>query len=77
MSKPDFKPDSVPLPPPQPLADIVPPTLTEKQEELLKEVLDHFTKADYQLPGEEKPELSEEEKFWLVSTVLLSHSLLD
>jgi hypothetical protein len=29
-------------------------------------VLEHFSKPDYLLPGSEKGELSEEEKFWLV-----------
>jgi hypothetical protein len=62
-------PDHVPMPPPQPLADAGPSILTEKQDELRKEVLEHFIKADYQLPDEEKGDLTEEEKFWLVSIV--------
>lgn len=62
-------PDYVPMPPPQPLADSGPPILTDKQDELRKEVLEHFTKADYQLSDEEKGDLTEEEKFWLVSLV--------
>jgi hypothetical protein len=42
-------------------------TLTEQQQEMYKNVLAHFTKEGYVLPKEEKGELIEEEKFWLVS----------
>lgn len=64
-------PHYVPLPPPQPKADSVVLTLSEKQEQQLKEVLDHFTKPEYLLPEVEKGELSEEEKFWLSHECLL------
>ena len=41
--------------------------LTEDQEQKYNEVLDHFSKDDFKVPGEEKGDLMEEEKFWLVS----------
>lgn len=41
--------------------------LPDDQEEKYAEVLAHFDKADYKLPGEEKGELMDEEKMWLVS----------
>lgn len=58
--------DYVPLPPPQPKADAGPPKLTTEQEGLYKKLYEHFTKDGYTLPGEEKGEFTEEEKFWLV-----------
>jgi hypothetical protein len=68
----DNKPITLPLPPPPPLADACPhKDLTPNQIELQKKVLDHFSKPDYVLPGEEKGELMEEEKFWLVRSFLL------
>jgi hypothetical protein len=59
--------DYVPFPPPAPCGDTHISTITPKQEEALKEVFEHFSAADYGLPGEQSPELMEEEKFWLVS----------
>lgn len=58
--------DYVPLPPPQPKADAGSPKLTAEQEGLYKKLYEHFTKDGYTLPGEEKGEFTEEEKFWLV-----------
>lgn len=42
--------------------------LSDGQQSKLQEVLDHFSAATYAVPGvEEKGELMEEEKMWLVS----------
>ena len=44
--------------------------LTEEHEKKRQEVLAHFDKDDYRIPGlpaEEKAELMDEEKMWLVS----------
>jgi hypothetical protein len=43
-----------------------PVELTPEQEEKRKTVLEHFSNDDYRVPEEEKGELMEEEKFWLV-----------
>lgn len=40
--------------------------LTEKQEDCLQKVLDHFSTSDYVLPEAEDGKLLEEEKYWLV-----------
>ncbi|OJT15007.1 CRAL-TRIO domain-containing protein C23B6.04c [Trametes pubescens] len=47
---------------------VLPPqlTLTEAQQKLYDEVLKHFEKDDYVLPGVENGALTEQEKFWLV-----------
>lgn len=58
--------DYVPLPPPPPKADAGPPTPTAEEEGKYSKVCEHFTKDGYALPDEEKGELTEEEKFWLV-----------
>ena len=59
--------DYIPIPPPPPKSDAAPPTLTAEQEEKYAKVYEHFTRAGYTLPGDEKGEFIEEEKFWLVS----------
>lgn len=41
--------------------------LSDEQEAKRKEVLAHFAKDDFRIPGEEKGELEDVEKFWLVS----------
>lgn len=71
-----FEPDFAPLPPPHPKPDITQLVLTEKQQELLQDVLDHFIDPKYELPAVEEPELSEEEKFWLVSVAGFSFSVV-
>jgi hypothetical protein len=43
-----------------------PGELTPDQASMTAKVLEHFSKPDYLLPGLEKGELGEEEKFWLV-----------
>ena len=58
--------DYVPIPPPQSKADAGPPKPTAEQESMYKKVYEHFTKDGYALPGDEKGEFTEEEKFWLV-----------
>jgi hypothetical protein len=63
-----------PLPPPSPTANRSPPKLTPAQEELYKQVFEHFNRTDYALPKEEKAELSEEEKFWLVRIMSVLYS---
>ena len=40
--------------------------LTDVQQKMYDEVLQHFEKADYTIPDEENSALTEEEKFWLV-----------
>lgn len=47
---------------------VLPPqlTLTDAQQKLYDEVLKHFEKDDYVLPGVENGALTEQEKFWLV-----------
>lgn len=63
---------------PIPLVPIVPEDverhdvgLTDEQEAKRKHVLEHFDKADYRIPGfDEKAEMMDEEKMWLVSRTL-------
>jgi len=60
-----------PLPPPPVPADYTrADDLSPKQEEALKAVLAHFSMAEYAIPGldTEKSTLTEDEKFWLVSS---------
>lgn len=45
--------------------------LTADQGELYNKVLAHFTKPEYSIPHLENGELTEAEKFWLVSLILL------
>ncbi|KAL5525775.1 hypothetical protein ACEPAG_7112 [Sanghuangporus baumii] len=47
--------------------------LTEEQETKYAEVLAHFDKEDYKLPGEEKGELMDEEKMWLSKDCILRY----
>ena len=59
-----------PSPPSADLDGVKPPDpLTSEHEEMFKEVLAHFSKTAYFIPGfeTEKGQLTEEEKFWLVS----------
>jgi len=61
-----------PIPPPPIPADYTrADDLSPKQEELLKAVLAHFSTAEYVIPGldTEKCTLTEDEKFWLVSSL--------
>ena len=44
--------------------------LNEEQEAKRVEVLSYFDREDYKLPKEEKGELMDEEKMWLVSKLL-------
>ncbi|KAL1940230.1 hypothetical protein VTO73DRAFT_9182 [Trametes versicolor] len=52
---------------------VLPPqlTLTDAQQKLYDEVLKHFEKDDYVLPGAENGALTEQEKFWLSCECLL------
>ncbi|KAI0760942.1 CRAL/TRIO domain-containing protein [Trametes elegans] len=63
------------IPPPYLPVDpaVLPPQLqlTEAQQKLYDEVLKHFEKEDYVLPGVEDGVLKEEEKFWLSCECLL------
>ncbi|KAI0366133.1 CRAL/TRIO domain-containing protein [Pilatotrama ljubarskyi] len=63
------------LPPPHLPVDpaALPPQLklTEVQQALYDEVLKHFDRDDYALPGVENGNLTEEEKFWLSAECLL------
>ncbi|ESK94659.1 cral trio domain protein [Moniliophthora roreri MCA 2997] len=54
-----------PIPPPTDSAVVTRPVLTPDQEKMQKDVQAHFTKPEYVIPGTEKGELMEEEKFWL------------
>lgn len=47
---------------------VLPPQLqlTDAQQKLYDDVLKHFDRDDYVLPGVENGALAEEEKFWLV-----------
>ena len=58
--------DYIPIPPPPSKADAGPLKPTAEQEGKYSKVYEHFTKDGYVLPGEEKGEFAEEEKFWLV-----------
>ena len=64
---PDFEPLPVPSIPENEKHKSV--QLTEDEEKKYQEVLTHFTKDDYRLPDEEKGELMDEEKMWLVRHV--------
>jgi len=44
----------------------LPKSITASETELQLKVFKHFAATDYTLPGVEKGELMEEEKFWLV-----------
>lgn len=61
-------PEHTPIDVPAAPADYaLPAALTSGQEEMRKKVLDHFTNVGYHIPGiEEKGELTDDEKFWLV-----------
>ena len=69
-------------PPPEiPFDPAVPPPLlklTDAQQKLYDEVLSHFDKEDFVLPGVEDGALTEEERFWLVRLPcsLYQHSLM-
>jgi hypothetical protein len=56
------------VPPPHDCS-VVLAELTEDQIYIYESVLDHFTAADYHLPGQEDGILKEEERFWLVGAV--------
>jgi len=59
-----------PLPPPALPADFkLADPLAPKHEEMFKEVLAYFTLTEYVIPDSvgEKGQLTEEEKYWLVS----------
>ena len=46
--------------------DAKPPVeLTENEQDMYEKVLKHFSSPEYALPGIEKGQLKEEEKFWL------------
>jgi len=46
--------------------------LSEHEQALYSQVLDHFAAFGYRIPGvEEKPELTEDEKFWLSRECIL------
>lgn len=55
--------------------------LSESEQKMYTEVLTHFTKPEYALPGAEKGELMDVEKFWLsreciLRCVILSYLLV-
>jgi hypothetical protein len=53
--------------PAAPADSALPAALTSGQEEMRKKVLDYFANPDYHIPGvEEKGQLTDDEKFWLV-----------
>ncbi|KAK7463518.1 Phosphatidylinositol transfer protein (PITP) [Stygiomarasmius scandens] len=54
-----------PLLPPSEKKDASQPPLTPEQTKMQADVQAHFVKPDYVVPGVEKGELMEEEKFWL------------
>ncbi len=62
-----------PLPPPPTTLESDPrETLTETEQGQYDEVLAHFTKDEYKLPGQDPAtELEEAEKFWLSRECLL------
>ena len=55
-----------PVPPLPAGADRPAEKLIGKQEGMFKAVLDHFSSADYKVPGDKPSELTEIERFWLV-----------
>jgi len=67
-----------PVDPPSPPSGFQVTVLTPAQEEMLKKVLAHFSK-DYHFPGYSEGSseigLMEEEKFWLVSSLLYVRAL--
>jgi hypothetical protein len=66
-----------PIHPPSPPPDVkLLADLTPSQQEMCQKVLEHFSN-DYRLPGLEKGELIDEEKFWLVSFPFLVLSSID
>ncbi|KAH8117999.1 CRAL/TRIO domain-containing protein [Phellopilus nigrolimitatus] len=71
MNMSDFIPLPVPtIPENDELKDI---KLSDEQEEKRNDVLAHFDKDDYRLPGEEKGELMDEEKMWLSDDCILRY----
>jgi hypothetical protein len=62
--------DCLPLPPPDRTFPVQ-EALTEPQQDQLKNVLAHFSKADFTIPGLSKGDLLEEEKFWLVRKTIV------
>lgn len=69
----DFVPLEVPtIPANEDLKDV---KLSDEEETKRNEVLAHFDRDDYRIPGEEKGELMDEEKMWLVRKYLLSSNL--
>jgi hypothetical protein len=67
----------VPLPVPDHSDAHSPPVLLEKEQTLYDRVLDHFSGADYIIPGinEDKAALMVDEKFWLVSAISYHSSI--
>jgi len=54
-----------------------PPALSEKEQTLYDHVLEHFSAADYIIPGinEDKAALTVDEKFWLVGATFYYSSI--
>lgn len=64
----------LPTTPPAPVVEADPrATLTDVEREMYTAVLEHFSVPVYTIPGLEKGELLEEEKFWLSSECLLRY----
>lgn len=66
--------ERTPPPPPPPQEELNQADLTSAQKGIVDHVLKHFADLDYKLPGAQdgKPQLTEEEKFWLVSDACYS-----
>lgn len=64
-------PEYLPFPPPSEHKTCPAKELKEDQQEKYAKVLTHFSDGKYEVPGEKKGPLTEEEQFWIVSILLL------
>jgi hypothetical protein len=68
-------PVNAPIPPSPPTGERPEENLAPKEQDMLNVVLEHFSRADYTLPDEDKETtLHDAEKFWLVRYPRLLHA---
>lgn len=63
----------IPISPPAASDDFQPAEPKPEQSEMYSKVLDHFSQAEYALPGLENGQLTDQEKLWLVRSGVTLH----